>query len=110
MRIKMFNRGRGWYVSATNYRDENDKAYMNLHFANHTEPSYIDNGRGFSVMDIDIQEAKFTSYQGKVGLTIFKYTMSEPRPEGDEPHTITIGSGNNGGEINGIDENDLPFI
>lgn len=75
MKIKMFNQGKGWYISASNYKDRQDKAFMNLHFsANHCqEPTFKDNGRGFSVMDIDVQEATFTSYKGKIGLTIFKY-------------------------------------
>lgn len=77
MKVKIFNQGKGWYVSCTNYKDANDKAYMNLHFASSkcAKPSYVDNGRGFSVQDIDIQEAKFTSYKGKVGMTIFKYEL-----------------------------------
>lgn len=110
MRIKMFSKGRGWYVSATNYKDDKDKAYLNLFFVNHTEPAYVDNGRGFSVMDIDILEGKFTSYQGKIGLTIFKYTMAEPRAEGEPSHEITIGRSNEGGQIDGIEPDDLPFM
>lgn len=115
MIVKIFNRGKGWYILCSNYKDETDKAYVNLFFPNHMEPSYIDNGRGFSVQDIDIAEAKFTSYQGKVGLTVFKYQMAKPRVEGqpwDERYTTTVkvDHGANGAEISGIDTEDLPFM
>lgn len=75
MKQKIFNSGKGWYISASNYKDKNDKAYLNIYFPKGTEPDYVDNGRGFSVQDIDIIEAKFTSYQGKIGLTVFKYEL-----------------------------------
>lgn len=73
MKQKIFSKGNGWYISATNYKDKEDKCYINLFFPKNTEPQYVDNGRGFSVKDIDIQEMKFTSYKGKAGATIFKY-------------------------------------
>ena len=65
MKQKIFSKGKGWYISANNYKDKEDKCYINLYFPKGTEPMYIDNGRGFSVKDIDIQEMKFTSYKGK---------------------------------------------
>lgn len=115
MRVKMFNRGKGWYVICNNYKDDQDKAYLNLFFAGHNEPSFIPNDRGFSVQDIDVEEAKFTSYQGKVGMTIFKYTMAKPRMEGQtyderEFADVRVSHGNMGAEIEGIDAEDLPFM
>lgn len=75
MKVRIFNKGKGWYVSATNYKDQNDKAYMNVHFPTN-EP--IPNGAnidhsGFDFTDIDVMEAKFGSYNKKVTMTVFKY-------------------------------------
>ena len=72
MKTKIFNRGKGWYIFGTNYKDEKDKAYLNLYFP-YEEPEYIQSEKGYSVLDINIEEAKFTSYKEKIGLTIFKY-------------------------------------
>lgn len=114
MKIKMFNKGQGWYVSATNYKNKQDKAYMNLHFSsNHCqEPVYEDNGRGFSVQDIDIQEAIFSAYKGKIGLTIFKYELLT-NVSLDKKESAY--NSNFGGEVANsyqsldIQPNDLPF-
>lgn len=96
MKQKIFSKGKGWYISANNYKDKEDKCYINLYFPKGTEPMYIDNGRGFSVKDIDIQEMKFTSYKGKAGVTIFKYSMVEDAKE-YSPNVE-------------IDESELPFF
>ena len=77
MKITMFNRGKGWYISASNYKDDTDKCYIDVYFPKNTGPEYEDNGRGFSVKQIKVEEAKFTSYKGKPGLTIFKYSVTE---------------------------------
>lgn len=110
MKQKIFSKGKGWYISANNYKDKEDKCYINLYFPKGTEPMYIDNGRGFSVKDIDIQEMKFTSYKGKAGVTIFKYSMIED----NEPFTESVkGTGyeKNFGATQSIeiDESELPF-
>ena len=73
MKLRIFNRGKGWYVSATNYKDQNDKAYMNIHFAKCGEPIAKTQEAGFDFTDIDVLEAKFGAYQGKVTMTIFAY-------------------------------------
>ena len=73
MKVRLFNRGNGWYESISNYKDREDKAYMNYHFANSSEPPYQDNGLGYSVVDLDIQEWRHGCYKGKVGMTVFKY-------------------------------------
>lgn len=76
MKQRIFNRGRGWYVSASNYKNQEDKAYMNVFFPNGTEPHYQPVGeQGFTFIDIDIKEQKYTAYQGKIGLTVFKYEI-----------------------------------
>jgi len=107
----IFSKGQGWYISASNYKDQNDKAYINLFFPKNTEPFYQDNGRGFSVMTIDIQEAKFTSYKGKAGLTIFKYEECEARTDNQPKavETITTQTNYGGGGYEEIKEEDLPF-
>lgn len=105
MKQTIFSKGKGWYISATNYKDQNDKAYINLYFPKNTEPMYQDNGRGFSVKTIDIEEAKFTSYQGKPGMTIFKFSEVEKEPV----QAITREQTNNGGGYAEIKSDDLPF-
>ena len=111
MKQKIFNRGKGWYISATNYKDQNDKAYLNLFFPKNTEPFYQDNGRGFSVKDIDIDQAKFTSYQGKLGMTVFAYTeisTDEFEPNEEAIQEIRKQQTNDGVSFN-VEPEDLPF-
>lgn len=119
MKVRVFSKGQGWYVSATNYKDKQDKAYMNLHFSqNHClEPIYEDNGRGFSVQELDIQEAIFTSYKGKIGMTIFKYeqlTDIDLNKETQYQQTSLTGTnrditGHFGGEDYGFEQEEPPF-
>lgn len=56
----------GFYTTAINYKDKEDKAYINLYFPKNTDPQ--DN-----VECIEPIEWILTSYKGKVGMTIFKY-------------------------------------
>lgn len=106
MKQKIFNRGNGWYISATNYKDKEDRAYVNLFFPKNTEPLYQDNPDGYEAKDIDILDAKFTSFKGKVGMTIFKYTEIEQK---EEPAVIHRKTDNMGGGVVEIDTDDLPF-
>lgn len=111
MKQKIFSKGKGWYISANNYKDKEDKCYINLYFPKGTEPMYIDNGRGFSVKDIDIQEMKFTSYKGKAGVTIFKYSMIEDNESFTESVKGTEYAKNFGATQSiEIDESELPFF
>lgn len=103
MKARIFSKGQGWYISATNYKDKEDKCYIGLFFPKNTEPEYIDNGRGFSSKDIDIQEAKFTSYKCKAGLTVFSYTVFEDGEKDNDPNGSMFGAKNI------IDPDDLPF-
>ena len=105
MKARIFSKGQGWYISATNYKDQNDKCYINLFFPRNTEPMYQDNGRGFSSKDIDILEGKFTSYKGKAGLTIFAYNEIETNEEQKENDTESSMFG----AKNTIAPDDLPF-
>lgn len=76
MKLRIFNRGNGWYVSATNYKDNTDKAYMNVHFTGESEPlpnTANIQASGFDFTDVDVLEAKFNSYKQKISMTIFKY-------------------------------------
>lgn len=74
MKLRIFNKGKGWYVSAKNYKDDTDKAYMNVYFTRDCgEPVYIESDKGYSVIDVDVLEATFTSYKQKIGMTVFKY-------------------------------------
>lgn len=108
MKVRIFNSGKGWYVSASNYKDKEDKAYMNVHFAQSQcpEPSYQDNGRGYSVKDIDVYEGKFTSYKGKIGLTIFHYELLT---EAELEDTSKFGGSRDGLGSNIVEPDDLPW-
>ena len=117
MRTTIFSKGKGWYISASNYKDEKDKCYINLFFPKNTEPFYEDNGRGFSVKTIEIEEGKFTSFNGKAGLTVFKYEECEARtdkqPITDKPkdpvEEIHMTQNYGGGGYDEIKPDDLPF-
>ena len=106
MKQTIFSKGRGWYISCTNYKDDKDKAYLDLFFPQNSEPEYHDNGRGFSVKKIDILESKFTSYKGKIGMTVFKYVEVFE----DNKDTSKMGGSRSGlgSEIN-ISQEELPF-
>lgn len=87
MKIRIFTRGNGWYVTGTNYRDENDKAYCNLFFPKNSEPNYDLGSQGWDMVDIDVLEAKFTSYKQKIGMTIYKYILIDNKDQkGYEQH------------------------
>ena len=112
MKQTIFSKGKGWYISASNYKDEKDKCYINLFFPKDTDPFYEDNGRGFSVKTIDIEEAKFTSFNGKAGLTVFKYEECEARTDKQPPQaveTITREQNYGGTSYENVDADDLPF-
>lgn len=101
MKQRIYNGKTGWYIFGSNYKDKSDCAYLNLYFPKGTEP--VNNG---DYMEIDIQEAKFTAYKGKIGMTIFKY---EPLTFIDLEHTEDDMKGINGIDPELITEEELPF-
>lgn len=83
------NKGQyGWYTTAKNRNDKEDKAYVNLFFPKNTGPAD-------GTKEIDAIEWRLTCYKGKVGMTIFKY---EPCAEGGLEKDVKI------------EPNDLPFF
>ena len=83
------NKGKyGWYTTAKNRNDKEDKAYVNLFFPKNTNPAD-------GTEEIDAIEWRLTCYKGKVGMTIFKY---EPCAEGGLEKDVKI------------EPNDLPFF
>lgn len=71
----------GWYIIANNFKDKNDIAYVNLFFPKNSEPFGEEKAHKW----IDIEEASFTSYKGKVGLTIWKYKeTASPKEESEK--------------------------
>ena len=61
------NKGKyGWYTTARNRNDKEDKYYVNLFFPKNTEPAD-------GTEAIDPVEWTLTCYKGKVGMTVFKY-------------------------------------
>ena len=106
MKVRIFSKGKGWYVSATNYKDKSDKAYMNVHFGNHDEP--IPNNvnietSGFDFTDIDVLEAKFNSFNKKISMTVFKY---EPILNGELKQNTNVYRSD---VPTTIDEDDVPW-
>lgn len=81
MKQRIFNRGMGWYIVATNYKDQTDKAYCNLYFPKGTEPIALIGEQGYAVEDIDILEWKLNCYKQKIGLTVFKFDLINRQEE-----------------------------
>ena len=83
MKVRIFNRNKGWYVPCSNWQDKEDKVYMNVRFAHRDDPIpdnvAIENA-GYCFTDIDVQEAKFECYQKKISMTVFRY---EPITNGE---------------------------
>lgn len=94
MKHRIFNNGKGWYISATNYKDEKDKAYMGLYFPNNSDPEYRPSDKGYACEEIDIVEGKFNCYKGKINLTVFTW------------NPVVRESTNNDVQI---DQDELPF-
>ena len=112
MKVIIFSKGKGWYISCSNYKDDKDKAYINLFFPKASAPSYKDNGQGFSVKAIEIEEGKFTSFKSKPGLTVFKYREVEIQQKKEQPQEDISkfgGSRADSGKDIGIEPDDLPF-
>ena len=42
MKVRIFNRGRGWYVSGSNYQDSEDKAFENQIANSQTDIKLLD--------------------------------------------------------------------
>lgn len=70
----------GWYIMANNYKDKEDVVFINIFFPKGTDKP-IDCDRQW----IDIVDAQFSCYKGKVGLTIFKYEYAKAPSKSDKP-------------------------
>lgn len=85
----------GWFTTATNYKDKEDKQFVSLYFPKDTEPTE-------NVECIEPLEWKLTSYKGKVGMTMFKYQpLDEKNDMGGDRAAI--------GKDVGIAPSELPF-
>lgn len=117
MKQRIFNKGKGWYISASNYKDKEDKAFMNVHFAKCEEPVYKKAGDNeFVFTDIDILEQKYGAYKGKINLTVFKYELIHNDSKYTEMDNYAESIKGTGYEKNfgatqsiEIDESELPF-
>lgn len=86
----------GWYTIAKNYKDKEDKKYVNLFFPKNTDPAE-------NVECIKPIEWALDCYKGNVGMTIFKYEcIDENNDMGGDRAAI--------GKDVGIEPNDLPFF
>lgn len=106
MKQRIINKGKGWYIIGSNYKDSKDMAFLDLFFPKNSEPIAIPNDKGYASLLIDIEEAKFTSYKGKIGMTIFKYSMTDYADDGFQ-QTLTDDGRSVTGHIEDI--NNLPF-
>lgn len=70
MKLLIFNKGKGWYLFGTNYKDKTDVAYMNIFFPKDTAPQG-------DKQWIDIKNCAFTSYNHKIGMTVFDYELTD---------------------------------
>lgn len=104
MKTRVHSKGKGWYIFASNYKDDKDFTYIKVYFPKNTEPMFVPDENGKCKVDIDIQEAKFTSYQGKAGITIFKYK------EVKEDNSKLGGYASESGQSVNIEQEDLPFF
>lgn len=90
------NKGKyGWYTTARNRNDKDDKQYVNLFFPKYTEPQD-------GTEQINPIEWTLTCFKGKVGMTIFKYEVQDNSKMGGDRADI--------GKDVGIEPNDLPFF
>lgn len=93
MRIRLYRSSKGgWYLYGNNYKDKEDKAYCNVFFPSGTDEPLTTG----DYIDINIIEAKGTSYKNKFGLTIFKYeildeTQLATTPQQEAPQEEMIG-------------------
>lgn len=73
---RIFNQGKGWYISAKNRFKPEDKAYMNVFFPMRNDPERLpEPGEDYSWVDIEILQHKFEAYQGKMNLKVFEYKL-----------------------------------
>ena len=81
---------------------------MNLYFPQGNEftgePEYQQTAEGYMAIDIDIQEARFTSYHNKIGLTVFKYDLLTNAELPNSFYRNDVET-----DIYTVQEDDLPF-
>jgi len=75
MRTRISNSGKGWFITAKNNKDPNDKTYLGVHFSKCEEPIFEPNDKGYQLMDIMVKEGLYSCYKGKAGLVVFDYDI-----------------------------------
>ena len=120
MKQRIFNKGRGWYISCTNKNNQDDKCYINVYFKDGDEPYADLNDKDFVFIDIDIKESRFYSSNKKPYLKVFVYdkivyegVLDEVAEENGQFAESVIGTEYErkfgGSQAPVIDEKDLPF-
>ena len=84
----------GWYTTARNRNDKDDKQYVNLFFPKNSDPQD-------GTEKINPVEWTLTCYKGKVGMTIFKYEVEDNSKMGGDRADIS--------KDVGIKPEELPF-
>lgn len=94
----------GWYTTARNRNDKDDKQYVNLFFPKHTEPQD-------GTEQINPIEWTLTCFKGKVGMTIFKYQVGAyaSEIEGVPKKDVKDENGKFGNPNVTIESSELPF-
>lgn len=104
MKQLIFNKGKGWYIVGSNYKNKTDVAYMTVYFNRKIqEPQGKVNEKGVRSAWIEIKEQMYSSYKGKIQLTIFDYIETcSPKEAADQKQEQPI-------YPDEIDSDALPF-
>lgn len=73
MKVRLFSRGRGWYISCQNKNVNDDRFFINVYFKDGEEPYADMTGKEFVFTDIDVQEAQFKCSNKKPYMKVWKY-------------------------------------
>ena len=107
MKLRIRNKGKGWYILATNYKDKEDYTFVNVYFTQQCgEPEFVPNQDGVCIIDILAKEGWHTSYKKKAGITIKDYELLSNIDLNEHP---TDDTGMFGNPNNVIESDDLPF-
>jgi len=105
MKTRIYRGQYGYFIVAKNYKDKDDKQYVNIHFVEGKEPMVTGD-----YIDINVIDGWLTCYKGKVGFTIKEYEISKSYSndlsveDGYELNTEKFG-----GKIENISPDELPF-
>lgn len=85
MKIRIYNKGNGWYLPIGNYKNKEEKPiFMNIKFPKGfaPEPTYVPDLDGNCKKDLIVNEASFNKYTNdkgelKLSMSIFQYEIPQ---------------------------------